>query len=248
MVAAGLHKVHVDLSVQKHLSDDEIGACVALLLHVVHLLLEVRVAAHGHDAVGGHAGAALLAWRQGRKAALHHGDGIGVALRVAGHRNAEVIAVLLAHVLHKVQRAVEAALGGGPLLLAAGRVAPQRHDVADADLLAISQGVARHLDLLVRAGEVHVGNGSKLVLGGAGQLQRELRGGAAGTPGEVREQRAEPLHAHNPLLQILDTLGRLGREVLEGKPSSRRLGHEVRDLVVIGEGGHDALSGGGAGL
>lgn len=48
-----------------------------------------------------------------------------------------------------------------------------------------------------------------------GNFEGEVGGGSPGAPGDVAEGRAVRDHAVHPLEQVLDTLLRLGREVLE---------------------------------
>mmetsp|Transcript_14659 Transcript_14659/g.34798 ORF Transcript_14659/g.34798 Transcript_14659/m.34798 type:complete len:659 (+) Transcript_14659:337-2313(+) len=169
VLAALGHEVEEDLRVQEHLGDDEVGACVDLLLEVDHLLVEVGIAANGDDFLAfrilRHSGAALLGRCQGSHSALDHLDVVRVALRVAGNGHGEVVAVVFTDELDQVEGAREAAFRGRPLLLAAGRVAAERDDVTHTVLPAFLQRVSGHLRTLVRAGQVHVGHGSELILG-----------------------------------------------------------------------------------
>mmetsp|Transcript_23502 Transcript_23502/g.65092 ORF Transcript_23502/g.65092 Transcript_23502/m.65092 type:complete len:251 (-) Transcript_23502:255-1007(-) len=178
ILLACLHEVQEYLRVKEHLGDDELRSGVDLLLQVLHLLLEVGVAAHGHNLramlILGDTTAALLGLGEGSHATLDGLDVVRVPLWVASDRDREVIPVLLAHVLHKVQRTGEAALSGRPLLLTARRVTAERNNVAHANRLASVEGLPAHLALLVRAREVHVGDAAKFVLGRRGELEREL--------------------------------------------------------------------------
>mmetsp|Transcript_73791 Transcript_73791/g.163115 ORF Transcript_73791/g.163115 Transcript_73791/m.163115 type:complete len:263 (+) Transcript_73791:2019-2807(+) len=237
MSLAILHKLHVDPCVQEHLCDHELGASITLLLQIIHLLLIAGIAADLDDLLAivalGNAAALLLGLGKGGQASLDDLDGVRVALRVTRYRDGEVVAVLLTDVLHEVQCATEAALGGFPLLRATRGIPSERNDVAHTDGPALLQGLPTHLLLLIRAGEMHVGDRSEFVLGSGGELQGQLGRGAARAPGEVCEKGAQGLHLDDALLQVRHSLGRLRREILKGEPARRRLRHEVRDLLVV---------------
>mmetsp|Transcript_32392 Transcript_32392/g.100996 ORF Transcript_32392/g.100996 Transcript_32392/m.100996 type:complete len:535 (+) Transcript_32392:928-2532(+) len=240
--SALLHKVQVYLRVQEHLRDHKLRPRIDLLLEVHHLGLEVGVSADRDHLLAGlvlhDPCPAGLRGGQGLTAALHNLDVVGVALGVAGNRDAKVVTKVGPHVLHEVEGAGEAALCRRPLLLAAGRIPAERHDVAHPDLLAGLEGLPTHLALLVGAGQVHVRHAAKLVLRRRGELQRELGGGAASSPGEVGEERLQCLHAYNAFPQVGNTLIGLWREVLKGKPAWRRVGHQLRNLGIVGKGSH----------
>eukprot|EP00955_Chlamydomonas_euryale_P017911 190732-Chlamydomonas_euryale.AAC.18 len=112
--AAVLDKLEEDVHVVEKLRDDELTACLNLLLQIldivpVILLHLLRVI---HNCV----------W---------------VCLRVACHCDAKVITKLFPDELDQVQRAAKAPLDGLKLFLALGRIATQRKDVLDALLLGL---------------------------------------------------------------------------------------------------------------
>ena len=99
--------------------------------------------------------------------------------------------------------------------------------------LAIGRRLVHHLALYVGARQAHVGHSAHLVLGRGGELQRELRRGAPGSPSEVCEQGTKTLHAQDTLVKF--TTPSL---VLGGRYSNENhLGlvwAQVRDLGTIG--------------
>mmetsp|Transcript_7227 Transcript_7227/g.14461 ORF Transcript_7227/g.14461 Transcript_7227/m.14461 type:complete len:200 (+) Transcript_7227:817-1416(+) len=154
-----------------------------------------------------------------------------VALRVTSHGDAEKVASLLANVPNEVKCTGETGINRLEVLLADRRVSTESKDVADAGLLGLSKGNVNLLAGHVSAGEVHVRNETKSLLGLIGKLKGKVRGTTASTPGEVRIERSELLHAFEALVQVGHALLRAWGIVLKCNPRLIALsGDEVRDL------------------
>merc|ERR1719343_1572300 len=159
--------------------------------------------------------------------------------RVASDGYGKVIPVLVADILYEVEGASEAAIDGLPLLRAAGRVTTEGHQVADTTVFAVLQSLVDLRRLHVCAGEVHVGDAAVKVLRVVGECHREVRGGAAGSPSEVNEQRAERPHPLDAPAEVGDAVLRLGREELQREPlAGLRGGDDVAHLLVLLVGRH----------
>mmetsp|Transcript_11936 Transcript_11936/g.35190 ORF Transcript_11936/g.35190 Transcript_11936/m.35190 type:complete len:302 (-) Transcript_11936:110-1015(-) len=212
--AAVLDKLEEDVHVVEKLRDDELTACLNLLLQIldivpVILLHLLRVI---HNCV----------W---------------VCLRVACHCDAKVITKLFPDELDQVQRAAKAPLDGLKLFLALGRIATQRKDVLDALLLGLIQSRLQRVHGDVGACEVHHSVNTDLVLHLGRDVQGHTGGGAARTPGDVAEDWRMRHHALLALKQVLNALLRARREELEREerlPLRHACINLVRDLHSAG--------------
>lgn len=139
------------------------------------------------------------------------------ALGVASDANVEVVSVRLSDVLDEIAGILEASLGDGPLALVTGRVASQGQDVGAAGLVSTLESVVDLFGVHVGAGQMHAGLKTVDGLGLDDHLAGQLGSLATGTPGDVDELGTKVIHAVHSLVQVLDTLGGLGREVLEGE-------------------------------
>lgn len=155
------------------------------------------------------------------------------ALGVTGHTDIKVVTVGGTDVLDEIAGVLEAVLGGSPLLLGTGRVAAEGEDVGAAGLVGLVESVVDLFHAHVGAGQVHAGLETVHRLGLQDHLAGELGNASAGTPGDVDELGTKVVHAIHAVVEVLDTLSRLGREVFEGKGGRTRpfgLGEEILDV------------------
>lgn len=121
------------------------------------------------------------------------------------------------NVEYEIESTSEAALDLDEFVLPMGRVAAKRENVLEAIRLDSLKGVIDLLDRHIGAGEMHHGLDADHVLHLVGNVEGEIGGGATGAPCNVAEGRIMCHHAIHPLEQVVHTILRLGREVLEGE-------------------------------
>lgn len=173
------------VGIVKHLSDNEAGALVDLLLEVLEKEIFVLV--------------------------------VITALRVPRHTDIEMAAIGIPDVLHEVLGVVEAALSHLPLFLVSRRIATEGEDVGAAGLVSFSQSFVDLLEAHIGTGKVHAGFHTEEGLGLDDHLVGQLGDATTSSPGDVDELGAEHEHALHTVVQVLDTLSGLRREVLEGE-------------------------------
>lgn len=203
--AAHRDEMPVHLGVENHLGDDEIGTRVYLGLEVVNLRFVVSVAAHVYNSLtavsvlGVDTQSLIVAELVNR--AMHLGHAVGVALGVASHRHAELIAVLRADVTDQIQSTGEAALRSCPFLLAERGVSAQGQHIGHTGLSALFKSHLNLIHLHVGAGQVHVWVEVELINGLLAQLDSQVAGAATSSPGEISEQRVKRLQFGNYIVQ-----------------------------------------------
>lgn len=160
------------------------------------------------------------------------------ALGVASDANVEVVAVGATDVLHKVASVLETTVGGGPLVLVSRRITTESENVGAAGLVSLEQGIIDLLNTHVGASQVHTGLEAVNSLSLENHLAGQLGDAASGAPCDVNELGAEVVHAIHTVVEVLNTLGGLGGEVLEGEGGlAAPLGVGEHLLDMHGEGG-----------
>mmetsp|Transcript_6656 Transcript_6656/g.13961 ORF Transcript_6656/g.13961 Transcript_6656/m.13961 type:complete len:375 (+) Transcript_6656:61-1185(+) len=141
-IPAILDECGVNLRVEEHLGDDEVGPGVHLLLEVIHLLLVILIPANEGLAVQDRT-PRLLRFRHGTLLPLLQlRDRVRMSLRIPRDADAEVVAELLTYVPDQVEGAGEPPLRGLPGRFAGGGIAAKGDDVAYAAVEGRLEGVA----------------------------------------------------------------------------------------------------------
>ncbi len=196
------------------------SAGINLLLQIIHFLNIIVVLAYIGHALVSAAPSPLGLGHGSDLLGAQFRNAVGMTLGVPRHRDAEIVAEVLANVPDQVEGAREPPLGGGPLPRALRGIPPEGDDVAYAPVVRRPEGVVNGPDgiavlLHVRARQVHVRDVTRPV-----RVERDLEGQFGGrSPGAPRHVREEAsgvrLHAVHAGVEVLHALLGAGREVLQ---------------------------------
>jgi len=146
-----------------------------------------------------------------------------VDLRVASDADGEPVAIRLLDELDEVCGVVEAIVVVDPVGGAAGRVASQCEQVADAELLRPVEAVNDLFSCHKRTRDVHQDVHVHIFLNVAAELKRDIRGDAACIPRDIDPEGVGLRHAVDTVDQVFKSLVCLGRKVLERVAAANRL-------------------------
>ena len=133
---------------------------------------------------------------------------------------------------YKIESTSEAAFDLDEFILSMRRVAAKREDILKAIRLNSLKSMVDLLNRHIGAGKMHHGLDTDHVLHLVSNVEGEIGGGATGAPSNVTEGRIMSHHPVHPVEEVINTVLRLGREVLKGEHNSAAItGGGCRDLV-----------------